>query len=86
MHATRAQAAIANRRADSHQNLLNAGRLWAKWCVKQRWLRADPFADVDPVALALGDRPLDEVVVDGLVHIDALDGAAALPAPRANRG
>lgn len=42
-------AALAGRSADGHQNLLTAGRLWAKWCVKQKWLKANPFADVEPV-------------------------------------
>jgi len=42
-------AAIDGRSADGHQNLLVVGRLWGRWCVKRGWLRADPFADVDPV-------------------------------------
>lgn len=37
------------RAADTHRNALALGRMWGRWCVKRRWLRADPFADVDPV-------------------------------------
>jgi integrase len=40
---------LAGRRPDSHQNLLKAGRIWAKFCVKQKWLKSNPFADVEPV-------------------------------------
>lgn len=42
-------AVLAGRSADSHQNLLVAGKLWGKWCVKQKWLRTNPFADVEPI-------------------------------------
>ena len=42
-------ASLAGRSVDAHQNLLTAGRLWAKWCVRQKWLRENPFADVEPV-------------------------------------
>ncbi len=42
-------AAQVGRAADTHRNALAMGRMWGRWCVKQRWLRADPFADVDPV-------------------------------------
>jgi integrase len=42
-------ATLPGRSADGHQNLLVAGRLWGKWCVKQRWLRANPFAEVEAV-------------------------------------
>lgn len=41
--------ALDGRSADGHQNLLVAGRLWARWCVRQRWLKADPFVEVEPV-------------------------------------
>lgn len=37
------------RAPDTHRNALAVGRTWARWCVKRRWLRADPFADVEPV-------------------------------------
>lgn len=42
-------AAQVGRRPDTHRNALAMGRAWGRWCVKHRWLRADPFADVDPV-------------------------------------
>lgn len=40
---------LAGRKPDSHQNLLKAGRIWAKFCVRQKWLKTNPFADVEPV-------------------------------------
>lgn len=43
------EASLAGRSADSHQNLLTAGRLWSKWCVKKRWLKFNPFYDVEPI-------------------------------------
>lgn len=40
---------LAGRKPDSHQNLLKAGRLWAKFCIRQKWLKSNPFDDVEPV-------------------------------------
>lgn len=40
---------LSGRKPDSHQNLLRAGKLWAKFCIKQRWLKANPFEDVEPI-------------------------------------
>lgn len=34
---------------DTHINGLNVGRMWGNFCVKQRMLRANPFADVEAV-------------------------------------
>jgi integrase len=42
-------AAQEGRRPDTHRNALVMGKSWGAWCVKQRWIRANPFADVDPV-------------------------------------
>jgi integrase len=38
-----------HRAADTHRNALNVGKTWAAFCVKQRWLRSNPFEDVEPV-------------------------------------
>lgn len=32
---------------DTHRNALNNGRAFGVWCVKKKWLRVDPFADVE---------------------------------------
>lgn len=45
-------ATVAGRRSDTHRNFLVVGHIWARWCVKRRWLKADPFADVE----AIGSR------------------------------
>src|SRR4051812_12860410 len=42
-------AAQVRRAPDTHQNALALAKTWGAWCVKQRWLRANPFADVEPV-------------------------------------
>jgi integrase len=42
-------AAQAGHAPDTHRNALAVGRMWGRWCVKRRWLRVDPFADVEPV-------------------------------------
>jgi len=41
-------AAQAGRAPDTHRNALAVGTMFGRWLVKQRWLRADPFADVEP--------------------------------------
>jgi integrase len=42
-------AAQSGRRADTHRGVLVVGKMFGGWLVKHRWLRTDPFADVDPV-------------------------------------
>lgn len=42
-------ATIPSHSAAYHQNMLAVGRIFAKWCIKKRWLRVNPFADVEPV-------------------------------------
>jgi integrase len=41
-------AAQNGRRADTHRGALVVGKMLGAWLVKHRWLRADPFADVEP--------------------------------------
>lgn len=41
-------AAQAGRRADTHRGALVVGKMLGAWLVKHRWLRADPFAEVEP--------------------------------------
>lgn len=47
-------ASTVGRRADTHRNFLGAGRRWGTFCVKKRWITANPFAGVD----ALGARAI----------------------------
>lgn len=37
------------RAADTHRNALLVAREFGAFCVKQRWLKSNPFADVEPV-------------------------------------
>lgn len=37
------------RAPDTHQGALSVGKAWAAFCVKQRWLKANRFAEVEPV-------------------------------------
>lgn len=62
---------LAGRSADGHQNLLTAGRLWAKWCVKQRWLKANPFADVEPVGQRIHGADKERLTVDESRKLEA---------------
>jgi integrase len=42
-------AVTAGRRPDTHRHCLTVGKMWGKWCVRQRLLRANPFSDVEPI-------------------------------------
>lgn len=64
-------AVLAGRTADGHQNILTAGRLWAKWCVKQRWLRANPFAEVEPVGQRVHGADKVRLTVDESRRLEA---------------
>jgi integrase len=57
-------AALSGRKPDSHQNLLVAGRIWARWCMRQRLLRVDPFADVDPIGKRTHGADKERLTVD----------------------
>jgi len=43
------RASIGTAAGDTHINGLNVGKMWGRFCVKQKWLKLDPFADVEPV-------------------------------------
>ncbi len=65
------QLAQQSHAADTHRNALSAAKQFGRWCVRQRWLRADPFADVEPVGRkALGaDKP--QLTVSESEQLDA---------------
>jgi integrase/recombinase XerC len=52
-------AAQAGRAADTHRNALAIAQQFGRWLAKRRWLRADPFADVEPVGRRVlgADKP-----------------------------
>lgn len=64
-------AVLDGRSADGHQNILTAGRLWAKWCVKQKWLKTNPFADVDPVGQRVHGADKERLTVDESRQLEA---------------
>lgn len=43
------RASIGTGANDTHINGLNVGRMWGAWCVREKLLRANPFADVERV-------------------------------------
>jgi integrase len=43
------QAAQVGKAPDTHRNALSQGKAWGVWCVRQAWLRDNPFAEVEPV-------------------------------------
>jgi integrase len=64
-------AAQCGRAADSHRNLLTVGRLWGRWCVKQRWLRYDPFAEVEGVGRRVHGADKARLSVDESRQLEA---------------
>ena len=64
-------AVLAGRSADGHQNLLVAGRLFARWCVKHRWLRSDPFVDVEAVGQRVHGADKERLTTDESRKIEA---------------
>lgn len=60
------------RRADdTHRNALSVCKDWSAWCVKQRWLRADPFAEVEPVGRKVLGADKPRLTVDESRKLDA---------------
>ena len=64
-------AVLEGRTADSHQNLLTAGKLWAKFCVRQKWLKSDPFAGVEPVGQRTHGADKERLTVDESRKLEA---------------
>lgn len=64
-------AVLDGRSADGHQNILKAGSLWAKWCVKQRWLRSNPFAEVEPIGQRVHGADKVRLTVDESRRLEA---------------
>lgn len=64
-------AALTGRSADGHQNLLTAGRLWARWCVKQRYLKVNPFAEVEPLGQRTHGADKSRLTVDESRKLEA---------------
>lgn len=62
---------LEGRSADGHQNILTAGRLWAKWCVRQKWLKANPFVDVEPVGQRVHGADKERLTVDESRRLEA---------------
>jgi integrase len=60
---TAAQAAdlytrrVAETKADTHRSELNAAKSFVAWCIKQKWIRANPFAEVEPVGKRSAGKP-----------------------------
>ena len=59
------------RAADTHRNALAVGKQWGRWCVRQRWLRADPFADVEPAGARSYGADKSRLTVDESRQLDA---------------
>lgn len=64
-------AVLPGNSADYHQNLLRAGKLWGKFCVKQRWLKTNPFADVEPIGQRVHGADKERLTVDESRHLEA---------------
>ncbi|HKP08331.1 MAG TPA: site-specific integrase [Microbacterium sp.] len=64
-------AVLDGNSVDYHRHLLAVGGIWAKWCVKQRWLRADPFADVEPLGQRIYGADKSRLTVDESRRLEA---------------
>lgn len=61
----------APRAADTHQHGLIVGRIWAKWCVRRKLLKANPFAEVDPVGRKVLGADKPRLTVDESRRLEA---------------
>lgn len=72
-----------DRAPDTHRNALSVGRAWGKFCVTQKWLKANPFADVEPVGRKRRGADKPQLRLDEARRLDAhcrahLDNQAAI--------
>lgn len=58
------QASIEGAKNDTHINGLNVGRMWGFWCVKRRYLKVNPFADVERVGRKVHGSTKPRLTVD----------------------
>lgn len=65
------EAAQVGRGADTHRNMLSVGRIWAKWCVRKKWLRADPFAEVEMVGQRVHGGDKERLTIDETRKLEA---------------
>lgn len=59
------------RAPDTHQHALELGRLWAKWCVRRKLLRENPFVDVEPIGCKTVGADKSRLTVDESRKLDA---------------
>jgi integrase len=58
------ETARAGHATDTHRNALSNGKAFGRFCVKRRWLLADPFAEVEPVGRRRAGRDKAQLRVD----------------------
>lgn len=63
--------ATTGRRADTHQHILQVGKLWGKWCVKRRLLATNPFAEVEPIGRKVFGADKARLTVDESRQLEA---------------
>jgi len=52
------------RAADTHQDALSVAKDFGAFCVEQRWLRVNPFAEVEPVGRKVEGADKPRLTVD----------------------
>jgi len=70
-------AAQDGRRADTHRGALVVGKMLGAWLVKHRWLRADPFAGVEPAGRVTVGADKPQLTVDESRRLQACCHALA---------
>lgn len=59
------------RGADTHRNCLTAARMMGALCVKQKWLRMNPFAEVEPVGRRVHGADKSRLTIDESRRLEA---------------
>ena len=57
--------------ADTHRNALSVGKDWGAFCVSRRWLRLNPFADVEPVGRKVTGAEKPQLRIDEVRKLQA---------------
>jgi integrase len=65
------------RAADTHQNALAVAKDWAGFCVKRKWLRSNPFAEVEGVGRRVEGADKPRLTVDESRRLQAFCHAHA---------
>lgn len=64
-------AAQVDRAADTHQVWLGRARKFAGWCVRQRWLKTNPFSEIEPAGRRIVGADKERLRIDEWRKLEA---------------